>query len=364
MNSPSSTSLFARKGQAAPTPVPEDVLGPGFAGRLSGQTDLPVEESASTIVAFNPATSSVGDAAGNAAEAGSMLGIPLAPRRPAATPSLKPKPLPVTDEPTPPGFASVAVMPLADRKAMTVIDGSRRRGPRARAGRRRRLNLLLAAMAAILAGVILYVFFVGRGAQPPDSAVTVSVSGPETAAAVPAALPATESPATLAPPVETAEKTTIPVEIDLRGAAIPFEAAFVEPEAPPSAAPVAPVAAVTPSAVSPSAVIPATEPPAIRPAAAISEIRSAPAPKPIRPYSVQLASLPNARDAERELRTLKRRHGSLLAGLDLRVMPGVAAGKGRVWRIRASGMPSAELAQRACRRLSARKIACLVIRRR
>jgi cell division septation protein DedD len=127
------------------------------------------------------------------------------------------------------------------------------------------------------------------------------------------------------------------------------------PDSTPVATPVATIIPAKPALLEiPAKLVPPTVP--------VPEKPKAPVRKPPGLYSVQLGSLASYRDAERELKTLKQRHGDILSGLNLRVVSGTVTGKGRVWRIRATGLSSLKSAERTCRSLGAKINSCLVLR--
>ena len=160
MNSPSPVSLFARKGNATPTSVPEDSF--GFTGNLPNETKPPSEDAADTIVTFEPNKSTDSAETGSQPEAGSMLGIHLTPRQDGSTP-----PAQETDavEKSPSISASISAIPLPDNKALVVIDASD--APETQdlagklrlgfAGKWRAAILLTTIRAAILTGSYFYV---------------------------------------------------------------------------------------------------------------------------------------------------------------------------------------------------------------
>lgn len=292
MTPPSPTPLFARKGNATPTPVPEDTA--GFTGPISDGIDPPTGDGTGdetgTVVSFetNKPTGN-GEQAGQA-EAGSMLAIPLTPRQ---TPVTPPRETDADDDSVSVvAPASVSTIPLPDNKALVVIEDSdaadtpnlttpKRQGF---AGKPFAAVLFLTLIAVILATIYL-------------------------------------------------NRSVIHSDSTQAGAIIPTAPAIL---------------------TSPTAPIP--------PTTAQSKKKIAPPRKPVGLYSIQLGSLTSHANAQRELRTLKQRHGKILSGLDLRVVSGAVAGKGSVWRIRAVGLPSVESAERACRRLGSEIKSCLVLR--
>lgn len=291
MSSPSPNSLFARKGRATPTPVPEDSI-----GFISGQSNdfddsrSPMDDASSTVVSFRP-TAPVGDSVpGGRPEAASMLGIRLTSRENLSRP---PAELEAGEE-NPPASAHVAILPLPDNTSMVVVDAPEAANERGWDGKWQLIVATLSVLVAILAGSFIYD---ARESQVPQSIIT----------------------------------KTIPT---------------------PHPMPIPPEALVTPD----QPMVPSEIP--------VAEKEVAATPKIIGPYSVQLGSLPSSKDAARELKTLKQRFGGKLSGLDLRVVAGSVSGKGRVWRIRAVGLPSAEAASRLCRNLGVNKTACLALKRR
>lgn len=81
-------------------------------------------------------------------------------------------------------------------------------------------------------------------------------------------------------------------------------------------------------------------------------------------YGIQLASLRNATAAAREMRRLKRKFRTVLAGHDVGVERATVSGRGTVYRVRARGFARRNAATRACAQIISRKSGCLVFRRR
>jgi cell division septation protein DedD len=163
-----------------------------------------------------------------------------------------------------PTSAPVAVLPLPDKKSMVVIDNPDAREEPGRSGKSRRIIAALAILAAVLAGAY---YFVAKDTQFTRSIITKSVT-------------------ISLPPTDVSAKASSPV------------------------IPVVPETLVTtdePMVKSPKKPVATT-------------------PKPTGRYSVQLGSLPNSRDAQRELKSLRQRHGGILSSLDLRVVPGTVPG--------------------------------------
>lgn len=80
-------------------------------------------------------------------------------------------------------------------------------------------------------------------------------------------------------------------------------------------------------------------------------------------YLLQLASLPSAREARRELTRLHNRLRPVLGKRKIAVIRAVPKGKGPVYRLRASAYRTQNSARAACDRIKKLKIACLVVRR-
>lgn len=174
MNSPSPISLFARKGNATPTPVPEDRF--GFTGNSLNETKPPAEDAPSTVVTFEPNKSTDAAEPENQTEAGSMLDIQLTPRQNDSAPPVQ-EADPAVDE-SPSASASVSALALPDNKALVVIDASdipdtQNLASKLRlgfAGKWRAAILLSTILAAILAGTYFYV--AARAPEPtPDATI-------------------------------------------------------------------------------------------------------------------------------------------------------------------------------------------------
>ena len=80
-------------------------------------------------------------------------------------------------------------------------------------------------------------------------------------------------------------------------------------------------------------------------------------------YLLQLASLPSARDARRELTRLQNRLRPVLGKRKIAVIRAVPKGKRPVYRLRASAYRTRNSARAACDRVKKLKIVCLVVRR-
>lgn len=313
MTSNSRKPIFARKGKATPTPIPED--GIGSIERLYNKTSPRVEETKTTIIRDEPAAPPGDDKPVAQTEAASMLGIPLEPREIPASPPDDSD----SDEQKPTEFALVSTLPLPDNRSMVVVEGSQKRSILGQALKLWPIMLILTIVAAILGGAYFSKFIVGNGAHESNSTVSVPIQKP-----APIAMDA--------PPDQLIENATSKTEESPKADAVidvPSEVATKKPVPVPK-----------------------------------QRVAPAPASKLVGTHSIQLGSLPTSRDAQRHLRTLKRRHGDILYGLKLSVVPGSIEGKGRVWRVRVIGLPSAAAAKRICQRLKAQKTSCLVLRRR
>jgi cell division septation protein DedD len=129
----------------------------------------------------------------------------------------------------------------------------------------------------------------------------------------------------------------------------PPGAVEVTPPTRPTAAPVAPPPAAAP-----------------RPAPAPS-VAAAPAPAAVAPsaggrYRVQLAALRTNEDANRAWEKLRRAHPDLLGPLALNVVRADLGDRGTFYRIQAGPFSDEAVAKELCRRLSEKKVGCLVVR--
>lgn len=80
-------------------------------------------------------------------------------------------------------------------------------------------------------------------------------------------------------------------------------------------------------------------------------------------YLLQLASLPSAGEAKRELNRLQDRLSRVLGERKIAVVRAVPKGKNPVYRLRASAYQTRNSARAACDRIKKLKIGCLVVRR-
>lgn len=208
------------------------------------------------------------------------------------------------------------------------------------AGADSRQNILWVMLLVMVTAAILF-----AASQLLPTAVTVSID-PATKTE-----PAVNATETGAPdPVQTAkainaEKAPDPVEI--AGIEVPQSRAPKESTtsaADISAAKTAPVVAVVPAAVKPS-------PP--KPPVSVRSGR----------YLLQLASLPTAREAKREVSRLQNRLRGVLGKRKIAVVRAVPKGKGPVYRLRASAYQTRNSARAACDRVKKLRVGCLVVRR-
>jgi hypothetical protein len=80
-------------------------------------------------------------------------------------------------------------------------------------------------------------------------------------------------------------------------------------------------------------------------------------------YEVQVASVRQSADAERERRRLAAAFPTLLGALDLRVQEASVDGAGIFFRVRSGGIGDLGVAREVCRQLTAEGQGCLVVRR-
>lgn len=88
---------------------------------------------------------------------------------------------------------------------------------------------------------------------------------------------------------------------------------------------------------------------------------AAPPDHPDAVFRIQVATVPNETDAEREWRRLKRRHGEALGPLEMGVVPFDTADGGKLFRLQ-GGPLDEEGARAVCGRLREEGSTCLVIR--
>src|SRR3546814_12787475 len=80
-------------------------------------------------------------------------------------------------------------------------------------------------------------------------------------------------------------------------------------------------------------------------------------------YEVQLASVRQSADAERERGRLSAAFPELLGAMDLRVQQASLEGAGIFYRVRSGAIDDLGIARELCRRLEAAGQGCLVVRR-
>lgn len=206
-----------------------------------------------------------------------------------------------------------------------------------------REKLVNMTLLAIMAAAILYV-----ASQLLPTAATVAIDPPAGAESmVKAAETAAPNPVQI-PAVSNKEQVPDPVKI--AGLTVPQPVALKElatSSVDISAAKTAPVVAVVPSAVKPKP-FKAPKPPV--------SVRSG-------RYLLQLASLPTAQDAKREVSRLQNRLRGVLGKRKIAVVRAVPKGKGPVYRLRASAYQTRNSARSACDRVRKLKVGCLVVRR-
>jgi len=135
--------------------------------------------------------------------------------------------------------------------------------------------------------------------------------------------------------------------------------AEAEPEAPAAAEPEAPSG---PRAEAATPVAPVALPQA-KPQAAARDTLPLFRATPEGRYEVQLASVRQSADAERERRRLTSTFPNLLGELDLRVQEAAVDGAGTFYRIRSGGLAHLGEAREVCRRLEGEGQGCLVVKR-
>jgi cell division septation protein DedD len=211
----------------------------------------------------------------------------------------------------------------------------------------------------------------GRDGAPPDTPrVERLLPPPETPMERP-------RPANAPPPLEPSippEPVVTPppgaVEVTPRPVAPPQQAQSASPPAPPpaQAAPPPPTARPTPPPATAQA---PSQPPAQQQAQAQAQAQAparAVAPAAVAPaagggrYRVQLAALRTNEDAGREWEKMKRAHPDLLGALALNVVRADLGDRGTFYRIQAGPLADESTAKDLCRRLSEKKVGCLVVR--
>jgi hypothetical protein len=131
----------------------------------------------------------------------------------------------------------------------------------------------------------------------------------------------------------------------------------------PAAAPVEPAAPNGPRAEAPPPELPQTE------AVALPLAKPQPATPPVfrtaagGGYEVQLASVRESADAEREMRRLASAYPGLLGELELRVQEASVEGAGTFYRVRSGALAHLGEAREVCRRLEGQGQGCLVVKR-
>jgi hypothetical protein len=220
--------------------------------------------------------------------------------------------------------------------------------------------------------------------KAPEPAPQVGDSEPPPPPAAPdpnAPLP--RSPRSLKPePVAPQSPVPSPREVEI--ARKPAEPTIAAPtpgslQPPPAANPVSRVEAVgmqtqpAPAPAQPPAAASAPTPPAIpEPKPAPTAVAAAPEPTPapvVQPapakggaYKIQIGALRTRAEAEAEWKKQQKAHPDLLGGLTLTVVEVEVRGKGTFFRIRGGGLPSEEAAKDLCGKLTAKKVACLVVK--
>lgn len=144
----------------------------------------------------------------------------------------------------------------------------------------------------------------------------------------------------------------------------PEPAAAVPSPAPPAPAPAPPAVATktAPAATAQTAakVPPAPEPPRPQAQAAAAPPVSAPAAKGA--YRVQLAALRTAEEANKEWERLRRAQPEILGKLSGSIVRADLGAKGVFYRIQAGPVGDEAGARDLCRRLSEKKVGCIVVR--
>ncbi|GAB4365729.1 MAG: hypothetical protein Kow00114_23190 [Kiloniellaceae bacterium] len=143
------------------------------------------------------------------------------------------------------------------------------------------------------------------------------------------------------------------------------------PDAAPAAPPRANEAAVpqdAPASTAPAEAAPGVALPKPKPQAAIPAAKPAVAPAAFRVspdggYEVQVASVREAADAERERGRLSAAYPVLLGQMDLRVQEASVEGAGTFFRVRSGAIADLGAARELCRQLEAAGQGCLVVRR-
>lgn len=174
-----------------------------------------------------------------------------------------------------------------------------------------------------------------------------------------------QSPVPSAHEVEVARKPTEP--------AIAAKPGSLQP--PPPSAPVSRVETVGMQTQPAPAPTPAPAPVAPTPApepqpAPVPEAKPVPAPvatpaaaAPAKgAYRIQIGALRTRAEAEAEWKKQQKAHPDLLGGLALTIVEVNVAGKGTFFRIRGGGLPSEDAAKDLCGKLTAKKVACLVVK--
>jgi hypothetical protein len=145
----------------------------------------------------------------------------------------------------------------------------------------------------------------------------------------------------------------------------PAPRAGAQPAAPP---PIATPQPQTPPAAPPANVARATPPPppppapAAKPAAPAAMAPAAIAPAAGGRYRIQLAAVRTNESAGREWEKMRRAHPDLLGPLSLNVVRADLGDRGTFYRIQAGPLPNESAAKELCRRLSEKKMGCLVVR--
>ena len=172
--------------------------------------------------------------------------------------------------------------------------------------------------------------------NPPGANVVMPASAALAATGAAAEKPATVQPATDLDAAAPASGTVIPVNVPSSEVAPPDVDLNAVPE----------ISTTIPKAVSPI--------PKAKPAQAVV---------PAGRYAVQLASITAKNRAQEEAFRLQKQLGSILGGREIKIERAVVAGKGTMYRLRASGFQSLAEARAACAQAVRLKSDCLAIRR-
>ena len=152
----------------------------------------------------------------------------------------------------------------------------------------------------------------------------------------------------LLPPPEAPLPRPTPLE--------PTAVAAPEPTAPP-------VVGTPPQTVAPSvAVATAVPPPQSKPAPAITAVAPPPPTTAANGYRVQLGAVRSAEAAKQDWDRLRHQNGDLLGALSLNIERVTLRDRGTFYRIQAGPLADASAAERNCRELKRRGVACVLVR--